>query len=315
MGRKPAPVEAESTEELSSNAAHALEVEQDSVDQVFGGDYSEDTLQILRGAERAYIAKEKIEDPDKAPLEWALTQPNPGLLPPGAYEETLQYVQEKIEVLKALRERGGLDPEQQALVDYKRSLVDGKSYDELAWLKFHAYERGLKQLRSQEEAGPNTTAQPEVFRGQMYKDEGEYTAYSEESEWAPDWRCTGYLPYAGSASASFSGRSHAHALAVQGHPRTLQQVVPHAGGEQQHQSDDREQNAVTAWAITPRTEYHPLYLEEQRLAQQLRKQRAAQRSAFTFSLAAVLGVGLLKWWRSRQRGAAAGKGSRKPVPT
>lgn len=310
MARKQAPPAASAQQE--DLIASMQTSDEDSVDQVFGGDYSEDTLAILRAADRAYIEQEKIEDPEKDPWEWAATQPYPGQLPQPAYDETRQFLKEKIDALKALREQDGLDPEQKALVDYKRSLVDGKSYNDIAWLKFHAYERAQSQLQSHAEASAATP--PEVFQGQMYKEAGEYTAHSEESEWAPDWRYSGYLPYTGPASTS--GRAAHTALAVQ--PRTLQQVGPFSAGRPQQeggsQGDGAEQDVLAAWAISSQTLYNPLYLEEQELARQVRAQRVARRSAFALSFAAALGFGLLKWWRSRQRGRTQGKAGPKAVP-
>jgi hypothetical protein len=122
--------------------------ESDTVGEEFGREFSDGTLDMLRGIRRPEWQE---DDESLDPVEDMQDYLDNGLaMPPTTYDALQAAAQEDLERLQSLREQQP-DPEQAAIVRYRQRLAEGASHKDLTWLKLRAYHRAMSELRADQE--------------------------------------------------------------------------------------------------------------------------------------------------------------------
>jgi hypothetical protein len=128
--------------------------ESDTVEEEFGREYSDGTLDMLRGVRRPDWQE---DDESLDPIEDMQDYLDNGLaMPPTTYDALQAAAQEDLERLQLLKEQQP-DPEQAAIVRYRKGLAEGASHKELTWLKLRAYHRAKSELRAEQEKQQSET--------------------------------------------------------------------------------------------------------------------------------------------------------------
>ncbi|KAG2485230.1 hypothetical protein HYH03_016016 [Edaphochlamys debaryana] len=267
------------------------EASEDSVEQEYGGDNSEGTLELLRDLGRK---NKRFGSVDPSEEE--------GLLPPSKEEcdraqESLEEFRAKLEALKS---RELTDVERSALAR-KVELVKNATPEDVAWMKLRAFHRGTRALaaaRGDGDAASSTSASVNAASSAQRNDMPEYGAVlaavrssldhsGEESEGAW-WDATRLA----AAATSTSGRWPAAAVrrAAVATPAAVSSTAATA-------HPDAAALAEAAEALI----YRPDYLEERRLDERLTAQRQQRSRAFALGLAVALGASVVRWWVQRRK--------------
>mmetsp|Transcript_13918 Transcript_13918/g.24392 ORF Transcript_13918/g.24392 Transcript_13918/m.24392 type:complete len:347 (-) Transcript_13918:595-1635(-) len=306
---------------------------EDTVQHEFGAEYSENTLNILRGFEKPPFL---VESSSLDPADDLATYMDLGLaMPPASYEVLQAWGEDEIERLARLREP--TNSAQADLVRYRQQLAEGASHQDMTWLKLRAYHRAMAQLRADQ---AHAKAELDMDRLQAYevptdrvpadllnltpkqlaerrrlaelasakaKQQQQQSHAqrllslpepSEESEWE-------IPPSVLLAGASVTSLSSLPVSAVQG---VLHALRRHRGGlhvlqqELVPQQEDLPQEPGSE--VQPRvfqTVYAPAYLEQQRLDKFMRRQRQQRTAAFWVGLLTVSGLSLLRFLRRKMR--------------
>lgn len=120
----------------------------DSVEHEYGRDYSEETLQILRGIEKPL---NQLDESSLDPIEDLSDYIDHELkLPPRVYD-LLQKAGDEVD--KSVKEAKEFkpDPALTQEVRYRQRLAQGTSQEDMTWLKLRAYHRAADQLRAERE--------------------------------------------------------------------------------------------------------------------------------------------------------------------
>ncbi|GAX83561.1 hypothetical protein CEUSTIGMA_g10986.t1 [Chlamydomonas eustigma] len=291
--------------------------ETDTVEAQFGGEYSDATIDIVRD----FPKPEWIDEPSSLdPIEDLEEYAEHDLrLPPSTYDKVQQAADEEAEEIRAIK-NVHLDAEEEAIIKYRKALVEGTSLDDVKLLKLRAYFNAKKELKASQQqqevelrhkiledyAVPQDKVPPELIAmtpeqlADRYKlvqhqkklqqegspsTAGHWEEYSEESEWAADWVSTSYLQ-----SDAFKQQLYmAYA------PR---QVPP----EVAHQDETASEFGDVMLFGDPKNvkelklyrEYTPEYLEAQRTSLKLKAQQQQRALAFWLPLTAVLGASVLR---------------------
>eukprot|EP00200_Dunaliella_tertiolecta_P014613 CAMPEP_0202393840 /NCGR_PEP_ID=MMETSP1127-20130417/93119_1 /ASSEMBLY_ACC=CAM_ASM_000462 /TAXON_ID=3047 /ORGANISM="Dunaliella tertiolecta, Strain CCMP1320" /LENGTH=375 /DNA_ID=CAMNT_0048996435 /DNA_START=14 /DNA_END=1141 /DNA_ORIENTATION=- len=140
-----------------------LRLETDTVELEYGAEFSETTLDILRGYERPSYLQELEDSLD--PVDDLDDHLAHGIkIPPATYEALQAAGREEIEGLARMRD-APIDPEKQEEVRYRQQLAEGTQPKDLTWLKMRAYYRGAERIRAERDA---RNAQAEAERLAAY---------------------------------------------------------------------------------------------------------------------------------------------------
>ncbi|KXZ49529.1 hypothetical protein GPECTOR_21g757 [Gonium pectorale] len=284
------------------------EQSEDSVEAEFGGDYSEESLNVLRSlgkkgqefAELGSSEQEALEPPSQAACDAAVAR----------YKEYERDLQEVAQHVPDERERNW--------VEYKRALVEDATAEELTWLKLKAYHRGIDSLRAErgEDAAGNPIDAMPATSGSASEQQGTAAASSSPSSFperdAVLRAVRDLLPSSSSeeddtATTSGAGgwgplhqqqRLASHAAAGPMAAAVTGATLPAAAAAA---SSHPDATASALAADEPGTVYVSSYLEEQDLSARVALQQRQRSRAFTISLAAALTLSLARWWLRRGR--------------
>jgi hypothetical protein len=250
-------------------------------------------------------------------------------LPPTTYDAAQAAADEYAAELRAAAGES-LDPEEEAMIRYRRDLVKGTDLEELKLLKLRAYHRVMDKQRARAAA-----ASPEARRQLMEEydlpldaapaglidmspeqlaerwvasQQGGSSApawddplNSDVSEWAADWAATGYLTTA-------SGRAQLVGTLGPGAARRgAPAPAPRPQGPQPQFGDLLLHGDPSKYRVyEPTHGYTPEYLEQQQLQRKWRAQQRQRALAFWLPLGGVLGLAAVKGVRALLRSRRAG---------
>ncbi|KAG1664515.1 hypothetical protein FOA52_007779 [Chlamydomonas sp. UWO 241] len=313
--------------------ASVPEIDEDSVDAQYAGEFSEETRNMMKGyGKPTWLDEESSLDP----VEDLEEHEQYGLrLPPTTYDAAQAAADEYAAELRAAAGEA-LDPEEEALIRYRRDLVKGTDLEELKLLKLRAYHRAMDTQRARAAA-----ASPEARRQLMEEYDVPLDAVpaelidmspeqlaerwaasqqggssapawddplldSDGSEWAADWAATGYLTSAAGRAQLVATLGLGAARRGAPAPTPRPEPQPKFGDLLIHGDPSNYQVYEAAHGYTPE------YLEQQQLQRKWRMQQRQRALAFWLPLSGVLGLAAVKGVRALLRARRAAGDSGKP---
>ncbi|KAG2446578.1 hypothetical protein HYH02_008564 [Chlamydomonas schloesseri] len=286
---------------VTSRKAGAGALSEDTVEQEYGGDYSEASLEVIR----ALGPKKGAPFAELDPAERAAALP-PSQAECDAAKAQLKAYKQEVDALKNTR----LSERERAAIDARRSLMLDVTPEELTWLKmkeYYAAQRaaaaastaatsasGAASTSASAGAGPDAAAAGDdvtALRAELVRLAMEALGSATDTD-ELEARAASHLA-AATSSSGISGSTG------------------RGGGADAAALAAAADAAVAAVMAGTSSRYREDYLEEDRLTRQVARQRGQRSQAFALSLAAAVGVSVARWWLRRGRGnggAAAGAG-------
>lgn len=284
--------------------------EPDSVEEEFGGEYSSETLDLLRSINKPeYLEESSSLDPVSDLSEYL---DNSLAIPPATYDALQEIGKEK---LRAMEELKDAEPDASVTdtVRYRQALAQGTRPEDMTWLKLRAYHRAMNELKAVDKEqggadgvfGAEEPAEPTIEelsnrqrvaqmartllarRARQRQDAVQRILSqpdpSEESEWVAPQPAPLLSPAAAQGVI-------ASLCEHQGSIRVLP-AVPEQGPAAPVPEAETQPATEHAQIVRPaaRTVYTQTYLDQQALRRKVQRQQRQRSAAFWLSLLTVSG--------------------------
>ncbi|KAF8057664.1 hypothetical protein HT031_006013 [Scenedesmus sp. PABB004] len=299
----------------------------DTVAEKLAGNYSEDIVQeVRRYGKPAWEATESGLD---ALEDIADFYAYDFRLPPGTHDAYVDAAAAEMAALEAAK--APLPPDAAAAIAARAALVEGKTAEELAWLKHKAYYRGVAKVRAAKRALeaaaaddggaeqqpapaaplPGGAGAAPAQRLGLLSEEEVLVAVSDPSEWEHGWNAPGYarhpdvLQSLRGAFAGALGLPYVSPAQQAEADAAWQQLLAQERARQRAAQELADAREALAAKHAPFQAYTPEHLERQRRQRQLDAHRRGKAQAFWLSLGVAVGSSAVRWWLRRGARAAS----------